>query len=254
MRQQMMRLTFLIKLTATVFALCATASETRCDVSLAVYDFDVNAQAWASYEYTPGVNTYHPANWERSGGVGNSGYIWTDDTMWNIDTPENPHQIFPMLIYRYWPGGGEGTLDLRGAKVSVYLRGDNLDLKGGHCYFWAFNGVNGTRWEYTGVPLTISNGSWAQKTTILLNTDDPSLWTRTWSRNPDTAGSIDDILAAANSYGFAFVGMSSEVTGRLSMDSLVITVPEPGAMAMLISSGLALLATTWRRNHSRRDR
>ena len=36
-------------------------------------------------------------------------------------------------------------LDLRGAEVSVYLRGDDLDLKGAKCYFWALAG--GTRWQ-----------------------------------------------------------------------------------------------------------
>ena len=64
----------------------------------------------------------------KAGGVRDSGYIWADDSRWRIDTPENPHSILAFIIYRGWVGGK--ALDLRGAKLSVYQRGDKLKR---HC-------------------------------------------------------------------------------------------------------------------------
>lgn len=64
-----------------------------------------------------------------------------------------------MLNYRRW--SGEGPTDLREARVSAYLRGDDLQLNGARCYFW----VNkpGVRWHMSGSPLTISEGEWASE-------------------------------------------------------------------------------------------
>ncbi len=84
----------------------------------------------------------------------NSGYVWADDSQWRIDTPESPNSILAFIIYRSWVNAP--PLDLREAEVSVYLRGDHLDLKGAQCYFWALDQEIGTRWHYVSQPLTVN--------------------------------------------------------------------------------------------------
>lgn len=188
-----------------------------------VNDFNKDREGWQIYDYNGGKkgggNVFFPATWEKSGGVGDSGYIWGDDSRWRIDTPENPHSILAFIIYRSWVGGKE--LDLRGAKLSVHLRGDKLDLKGAKCLFWAVNNANGTRWHYKSQPLAISEGKWGPKQTIVLKNEE-KLWHRSWWRYPARPGSLDAVLGKCDSYGFSFVGFSEEVTGKFSMDELEI--------------------------------
>ena len=81
-----------------------------------------------------GQNIFILTTWEKDGGVGNSGYVWSDHTRWSADTPEIPLSILPLLFYRSWLN--EDPIDLRNAEVSVYLRGDNLRLDGAECFFW----------------------------------------------------------------------------------------------------------------------
>ena len=102
----------------------------------------------------------------------------------------------------------EEALDLRDARVSVHLRGDDLDLKGAQCYFWVHSG--GTRWHYTGRPLKIHHGEWGPPEHFVL-VNDESLWHRSWA--PSRA-SLDALLKKSASYGFSFVGFSEEVTGQ----------------------------------------
>jgi hypothetical protein len=190
-------------------------------------DFSKDRAGWQIYDYNGGKagggNVFFPATWEKSGGVGDSGYIWGDDSRWRIDTPEDPHSILAFIIYRSWVGGQ--ALDLRGAKVSVHLRGDKLDLRGGKCLFWALNNANGTRWHMKGAPLAISEGKWGAKQTIVLKNDE-KLWHNSWSRHPDKPASLDEVLGTCDSYGFSFVGFSGEATGKFSMDELEIEFAE----------------------------
>ena len=182
--------------------------------------FDKGPEGWCSYDYhasmvADGQNIFILTTWERSGGVGDSGYIWTDHRRWSADTPEKPLSILPLLWYRNWVG--EDAVDLREAEVSVYLRGDNLRLDGALCYFW----VNspGTRWHLTGHPIAISEGRWAAEPARFTLRNDDRLWHRSWAMR---AQPLDAVLASAVSYGFSFVGFSSEVTGKLSMDEFAI--------------------------------
>ncbi len=192
-------------------------------------DFNKDRAGWQIYDYNGGKegggNVFFPATWEKSGGVGDSGYIWADDSRWRIDTPEEPHSILAFIVYRSWVGGQ--ALDLRGAKLSVHLRGDKLDLRGAKCLFWALNNAKGTRWHMKGQPLTVADGSWGAKQTIVLKSDE-KLWLKSWSRNPDKPASLDEVLATCDSYGFSFVVFSGEVTGKFSMDELVIEFAEKG--------------------------
>jgi hypothetical protein len=195
-----------------------------------VYHFDASAEGWQVYDYNGGIsgggNVFLPVAWEATGGAKDSGYVWADDSKWRIDTPEIPHQIFAYVIYWTWPGCGGGTLDLREAEVSMYLRGEALDLKGGKCLFWVFNSGNGTRWEYTGTPLEVSVGAWGEPQRIVLRNDE-SLWQRTWSRHPDKPASLDFVLSHGDSYGLAFAGFSAEVTGKLALDELTLDLAAP---------------------------
>ena len=198
--------------------------------------FDKGPEGWQVYDYNGGIagggNVFYPVTWEKSGGVNGTGYVWGDDARWRIDTPENPHSILALIIYRDWdviypfkqaPGAVKGDqLDLRDAEVSVALRGDKLDLKGAECYFWALDHQVMTRWHYKGQPLKISDGRWDKQTFVIKN--DESKWYRSWAKDPKNPASLDRTLRECDSYGFSFVGFKEEVTGKLSMDELVITM------------------------------
>ena len=102
------------------------------------HSFDRGPEGWCSYDYhwsvvSGGENVFILSNWAASGGVGDSGYIWTDESRWSADTPESPVSVLPFLLYRSWVDAD--PLDLRGARLSVYLRGDDLQLGGAQCYF-----------------------------------------------------------------------------------------------------------------------
>jgi hypothetical protein len=212
-------------------------------------DFNASGEGWQIYDYNGqplgtegGDNVFYPVTWESTGGVGNSGYVWGDDSRWRIDTPESPDSILSLIIYRSWVGGQ--SVDLRNKTVSVYLRGDQLDLKGANCYFWVY--TPGTRWHYTARPLTISEGVWGTKETFVLQNDE-SLWHNSWCAG---SNSLDTVLGNATSYGFAFVGFPNgvEVTGKFAMDQFTIVSPEPTTARMLVTGGLTLLAAVWWRS------
>jgi len=180
--------------------------------------FKKGPESWHSYDYHASMisgrhNVFVLATWVNGGGVNSSGSVWTDHTRWSADVPERPVSILPLIFYRNWID--EGPIDLREAKVSVYLRGDDLDLCGAQCFFWV-HGV-GTRWHCTSSPIEIADGRWAPEPSRLTLTNDESLWHCSWSGNSAGAGSLDSVLAGAVSYGFSFAGFSAEVTGRLSM-------------------------------------
>jgi hypothetical protein len=180
--------------------------------------FSKGPEGWCAYDYhasivADGQNIFILATWAKGGGINGGNAIWVDHRRWSADTPEKPLSILPLLHYRNWVDAD--PVDLRGCQVSVYLRGDNLRLDGAKCYFWV--NAPGTRWHYTAQPLTITEGTWASEPQRFILHDDESLWHRSWAANPATALSLTDMLGNALSYGFSFVGFTSEVSGRLSM-------------------------------------
>ncbi len=190
--------------------------------SAVAHTFDAGHEGWKVYDYEAAAarrDGFPAVTWEHSDGVADSGHVSADDARWTIDTPERPHSILPFIIYRQWTK--RGGLDLRGATLSVYLRGDDLDLKGGTCLFWVLNHKSGTRWHYAANPLTIFRGGWGPKQQLEL-ANDASLWNMSWSRDPKNPASLDAVLSDADSYGFSFVGFLSEVTGTIRMDELAI--------------------------------
>ena len=189
--------------------------------------FDQNTEGWCSYDYhwsivAKGRNIFIMPAWERTGGVNNSGYIWCDEIQWSADTPESPVSVLPFLTYCHWTG--REPLDLRGAEVSVYLRGDGLQLHGAPCYFWV-HGAGG-RWHFVSHPLTITEGEWAATPNVFTLPNDESRWHRSWSSDPSNPPALSDLLTQAHSYGFSFVGFGQEPRGKFCMDEFAIRLAQ----------------------------
>ena len=185
--------------------------------------FNIGPDGWCSYDYhgsivADGHNIFVLATWEETGGVNNSGYVWVDHRRWSADTPEKPLSILPLLFYRNWINAD--PIDLRDAEVSVYLRGDDLQLDGASCFFWIHG--DHTRWHYTSHPLSISDGDWASNPLRFSLRADDKLWHHSWSLDPGNPTPLGVLLGRVESYGFSFVGFSAEVRGRLSIDELEI--------------------------------
>lgn len=185
--------------------------------------FKKGPEGWCSYDYhasmvDQGTNVFILAVAVPGGGVNGDGCIWTNNTRWSADTPEKPLSILPLLFYRNWIDAD--PIDLRGAEMSVYLRGDDLNLDGGKCLFWVHAG--GTRWHMNSRPLTISEGEWTDAPQRITLENDESLWHMSWSGDPDNPTPLDQVLGQAHSYGFSFVDFTAEVTGRLSMSDFRI--------------------------------
>jgi hypothetical protein len=188
-------------------------------------NFNKGPEGWCSYDYhwttvAKRNNIFVLTTWERSGGVDGGSYVWTDESRWSADTPESPVSILPLILYRGWVG--DDPVDLREAEVSVYLRGDNLQLDGARCYFW----VNkpGVRWHMSGSPLTISEGEWASGPNTITLHNDEAQWYRSFQTTPPVTP-LDDVLSSATSYGFSFVGFGQEPRGKLSLGRFEITLP-----------------------------
>jgi hypothetical protein len=184
--------------------------------------FAKGPEGWCSYDYhasvIAGAEIFVMTSWRQQGGVNGGGYIWTDHHRWSADTPERPVSILALIRYRQW--FNEDPVDLRGAELSCYLRGDGLNLNTAQCYFWAH--IAGNRWHCHGQPIAIPEGKWADHPTILTLTTDASQWYRSWLNPTAQEATLDQVLAGAQSYGFSFVGFGSEVSGRLALGEFEI--------------------------------
>jgi len=185
--------------------------------------FAKGPEGWCSYDYhasmvADGRNIFILSTWQKEGGPGRSGYVWVDHRRWSADTPEKPLSILSLIFYRNWVN--EDLIDLRGAEVSAYLRGDNLQLDGGRCLFWVLG--TGGRWHLNSHPLVVSDGKWSSEPLRFALPKDERLWHHSWPRDPRVSRPVGEILKATESYGFSFVGFSREVTGRLSMARFTI--------------------------------
>jgi hypothetical protein len=183
--------------------------------------FEKGPEGWCSYEYhasvVAGHNYFVLTTWDEHGGSDESGCVWADHTHWSTDAPERPVSILPLILYRNWVG--EPSIDLRGAQLSVQLRGDDLKLAGAECYFWAHTA--GTRWHCSGRPVEIAEGRWDEPSRLILESDE-SVWYRSWVRPSFTAANLDEVLSSTTSYGFSLVGFAAEPVGKLSMSSFDI--------------------------------
>ena len=180
----------------------------------------INMHLWNSYEYFDQSDRFHSACYHTHGGPQNGPFIKVDDSMWSVDTPENPHSILALMYYCSW--NNQPPTDLRDATVEFCLRGDHLDLKGAQCFFWIHcYSPHSTRWHYTTAHLDISHDSWGDLQAITLP-NDPAQWQRSYSSNTDSPASLNLTLRACSSFGFSFIGFSDKVTGRLSLASFSI--------------------------------
>lgn len=190
--------------------------------------FTKGPEGWCSYDYHAAIlsgwrETFILSTWRPGHGPNGTNCVTVDHHQWSADTPEQPVSILALICYRNWMD--MGPIDLRGADLSVYLRGDDLKTDGDACYFWVNTTMN--RWHLVSQPLQISNGCWADEPNRLRLVNDESKWHNSWAGLPPQRKSLDSALATATSYGFAFVGFRAEVTGRLSMSQFEITAPQP---------------------------
>lgn len=186
--------------------------------------FEKGPEGWCSYDYHASVisgwrETFILSTWRPGQGPHGSNCVTVDHQQWSADTPEQPISILPLILYRNWMN--LDPIDLRGATLSVYLRGDDLNTRGAACYFWVNTTLN--RWHLISHPLQIGEGCWTAKPNRVGLVNDESQWHNSWAGLPPKLQSLDDALAATTSYGFAFVGFLAEVTGQLSMSHLELT-------------------------------
>jgi hypothetical protein len=188
------------------------------------FNFVSDAEQWVSYDFelddNPPPDSGLPRHnggqvqltHSRTGGVDDGPYISSDESKWSIDTPERPPSILPLMTSgNAIPSG----TDLRYAEVSVYLRGDKLDLYGGECLFW-IKGRKGYRWHMSGKPLKITNNDWGTRLTFILENDE-KLWHVSWPRlgtHDDVLRRLDIALGDVENLGFSFVHFDREAGGR----------------------------------------
>lgn len=140
----------------------------------------------------------------------------------------------------------EDPIDLRDAEVSVYLRGDNLDLGDAQCYFWVVG--NGGRWHLTSQPITISQNAWAAEPTRLKLDNDPSRWHNSWAGHTPNPKPLESVLGRVISYGFSFVGMRYEPAGRHVSGRVPVEASQRGLIVVLprLTVGIiSMSATPW---------
>lgn len=173
-------------------------------------DFTHGHDRWVSYDYDAGIfgggNVFYPASHDPEG------YIWTDDSRWRIDTPEDPDSILALLTYPRWHNPLYSTLFISFANAQFDLRGVSLDLKGGQAFWWLVD-ING-RYYNRGNPLTVSNGVWSSNS--VQNGHIGTDWIQSWAVDQPVVGPLMDQVV---SFGIGLTGfpLGDKPTGRLEM-------------------------------------
>jgi len=182
------------------------------------------ADFWAAYDYSAGMpggaNVFYPASHEPTGGAEQGGHIWADDSRWRIDTPENPHSILALLTYPKWIIPGK-TMDIHPCEVSFYLRGDDLDLKGGQAFFWVLDATG--RYHKRNHPLNIGNGCWGAKNSITIGSVADG-WHHSWGPTYPLPPMSGPDFNTIYSWGISFTDFPEGVkpTGIIRMSDFVI--------------------------------
>ena len=180
--------------------------------------FDIGRDYWSSYDFTGGVpgevNVFYPTSWTSKGGVDDTGYIWSDDSRWRIDTPEVPEQVFAFEIRGEWVDPAFTLSDFDGYTASFYLKGDNLDLKGGSAFFWIMDDHG--RAINVAQLLEVGDGTWAFNQVYIGSVNDDD-WHVSYLPQ---AGLIDP--SAIRHWGITFEGFHEEPTGIIGLDNFSI--------------------------------
>ncbi len=204
---------------------------------MAVVNLAPPLSLWKSYEYFPEGHIYRDPHYDRNGGPDGRPCVWGDDTLWNVDTPEQPHSILFFIHYRFW--NKELPMDLRDAQIRCRLRGDGLQLHGASCYFWAVTHVQSTtRYHLVQHPIPISQGSWGDEIVFRLAAE-PSQWHCSFVSKPEVFQPVGLVstLSACFSYGFSFVGFSEKVVGRVGLADFQMLAEIDAAWPFVFNSG-----------------
>lgn len=225
---------------SAILAASAQSSAPSTVVVLFHHTFDDSRDArwWMGYDYEIIDSSRHdgftPVVAEASGGWNGRGYIWLDDTRWGIDIPDGNNILTVSTrrtAYNFGP-------DLRDATVEFWVRGQNLDLKGGYANLYIYHAETGTTTHMPGRRFEIRNGEWT-RVRIRLEPDE-SLWYRSWWRaatggneapedltyggnQGDGFAPIAIALKEVDAIGIAFRAFDEEVTGRLDIDDFKVT-------------------------------
>jgi hypothetical protein len=185
-------------------------------------DFAEGHDYWSAYPYNAGMphwgNVFYPATHFSDG------YIVTDASRWAIDTPEDPDSVLAMLTYPSWIDPALTTMNLGGSVVSFDLMGLDLNLRGGHAFFWVVAGSPqgiDARWYKKVDPLVIGDGVWGARN--LVTVDVWPDWTKSWDGGYGVTAPYFDKV---KSWGIGFVGFpeGDMPSGALALRDFKIAV------------------------------
>lgn len=176
-------------------------------------DFSDGPQGWASYYYWTNGNVFYPLTHDETGGHGGAAAVWADDSMWTIDTPESPHSVLALLSYHRWHFPAEQFFNPSSRTMRFRLRGENLDLKGGHIRPWLLD-LYGRWWKTQNQPVLVApEGQWSDVQEVVIGTYLD--WTRSFEISPPPIHAVYTDLI--QSWGIGFRGFSAKPTGRIGL-------------------------------------
>ena len=222
----------------------------------------------------PESENYHnrPMNWMSSGGVDNSGYVWTPlADLWteHDEFAYWPAYLTDQITEHYGIPDREILLTpnidfIQMAVKDRALAAMPVDLKGAQIHFfvgqwwhhpsdpdqdqWAFfynaNGsydFNAKEWTTTQVPVGEGTTDWSIiSMSGVGNTNPLPPVSEAW-----------ELFDSPQQWGFAIYDPNATVLygpeGELAFDNFAVVVPEPSAMILLGTSVICLLACAWRR-------
>jgi hypothetical protein len=144
--------------------------------------FDDGTDGWDSLTTATSRNV----QWSQTGGR-SGGYIFSDGPWW-LDTNHGPpggpadlNIVAWTWSWRLIPNAHDHLIDFRNSRVSMWIRGEDVDLKGSHLVFWIQsrlrNSAKSANYAYTSKPLdaALNGGEWTQLSFDLPNNE--SDWT-----------------------------------------------------------------------------
>ena len=191
------------------------------------HDFDIGPEGFCSYDYEgcvrAGRNIFVLAAWSPTGGVGDSGHIWTNQAAWSADTPEDPISVFAFTLRRSdgsarrivrHPGAPTSRCTCRATASRCTAPGPTSGSTGA-----------APRGTSTAHPLEIGDGEWPSEPNRFKLEADESLWHQTWTPDPAGVRGIEAALTECSSIAVQLSGFTSLPAGKIAMDELEIRLP-----------------------------